>query len=423
MENAQYRPRIIDSVIEKYLGSFGGIWIRGPKWCGKTWTGAHHANSAVYLDDSANNFQLRRLAEVSPDSVLAGDAPHLIDEWQDVPAIWDAVRHEIDRRGKKGQFILTGSATVSEKENEKPHHSGAGRIARLRMRPMSLYESGQSSGQVSLRDVMSGKTIDPVVIPDVKLEQLASFIIDGGWPEGGSRLVADEYVKALLEADIFKIDGVKRDPHRMTLLLRSLARNESTTCPARRIWQDINENDYKSISLDTVADYLSVLDRLFVTENIPPFSPDARSPVRVKQAEKRHFPDPSIPASLLRMTPQKLIDDLRTFGFLFESLCLRDLLTYASASGAQVYHYQDYSNREADAVVELEDGRWGAFEIKLGANQIDKAAENLLKLKARFEAEEGANPPSVLCVICGLSIAAYRRPDGVFVVPITALKD
>lgn len=422
MKNALYRPRIIDPVIEEYLSAFGGIWIRGPKWCGKTWTSAHHANSAVYLDDSSNNFQSRRLAETSPDLVLSGDAPHLIDEWQDVPAIWDAVRHEIDRRGKKGQFILTGSATVSEEEKERPRHSGAGRIARLRMRPMSLYESGHSSGQVSLREIMNGN-IEPMMASEIRLEQLASFIIDGGWPEGGSRLVADEYIKALLEADIFKIDGVRRDPHRMTLLLRSLARNESTTCPARRIWQDINGNDYQSISLDTVADYLSVLDRLFVTENIPPFSPQARSPVRVKKAEKRHFPDPSIPASLLRMTPQKLIDDLRTFGFLFESLCLRDLLTYASASGAQVYHYQDYSNREVDAVVEMEDGRWGAFEIKLGANQIDKAAENLLKLKARFEEEEGANPPSVLCVICGLAVAAYRRNDGVFVVPITALKD
>ena len=221
---------------------------------------------------------------------------------------------------------------------------------------------------------------------------------------------------------MFKVDNVRRDSHRMNLLLRSLARNESTTCTTKKIWQDICVHDYQSISIDTVSDYLSVLEQLFVTENIPPFSAEIRSPIRVKQAEKHHFPDPSLPASLLHLTEEKLIADLRTFGFLFESLCLRDLLTYASASKAEVYHYQDYRNNEIDAVVEMPDGEWGAFEIKLGANQIDNATSNLLKISRKFR-EGGSIAPKVLCVICGMSIAAYQRPDGVYVIPLTALKD
>ena len=421
MENAGYRHRVIDKVIEEYLEKFGGIWIRGPKWCGKTWTGVHHSNSAVYLDDSSNNFQARTLAELSPDLAIQGETPRLIDEWQDVPKIWDAVRHEIDRRGRKGQFILTGSATISRGEDKKPRHSGAGRIARLRMRPMSLFESGRSSGMVSLKSLMNGE-IETVMTGDVKLEQLASFIIEGGWPEGGGRLIADEYIKALLETDMFNVDAKRRDSHRMHLLLRSLARNESTTCTTKKIWHDITEIDNQDISIDTVSEYLTVLDDLYVTENIPPFSADVRSPIRVKQAVKRHFPDPSLPSSLLRLTEEKLIGDLQTFGFLFESMCLRDLLTYADAMKADVYHYQDYRNNEIDAVIEKDDGEWGAFEIKLGVNQIDKAAENLLRISRYFQAD-GFIPPKVLCVICGMSIAAYRRPDGVFVVPITALRD
>ena len=421
MENAAYRPRIIDSIISEYLSTFGGIWIRGPKWCGKTWTSAHHARSAIYLDDSAGDFQARNLAEMAPELAIQGEAPRLIDEWQDVPKIWDAIRHEIDRRGLKGQFILTGSASVSQEEDRKPRHSGAGRIARLRMRTMSLYESGDSSGAVSLGSLMDG-SFENVMTGEVPLGRLASLIVNGGWPEGGSRLIADEYIKALLESDMFKVDARRRDPHRMNLLLRSLARNESTVCTTKKIWQDITEIDNQDISIDTVSDYLNVLGNLYVTENIPPFSSDIRSPIRVKQSEKRHFPDPSLPASLLRLTEDRLIGDLKTFGFLFESLCLRDLLTYASALHADVYHYQDYRDNEIDAVIEMPDGRWGAFEIKLGANQIDKAAENLVRLRRVFEKGDGT-PPSVLCVICGLSSVAYRRPDGVYVVPITALKD
>ena len=301
MKNDLYRKRIIDSLIEEYLSNFGGILIRWPKWCGKTWTSAHHASSAIYLDDSANNFQARSLAEISPDIAIQGETPRLIDEWQDVPNLWDAVRHEIDRRGKIGRFILTGSATVSRNEENQPSHSGAGRIARLRMRPMSLFESGDSSGDVSLHDLMTG-SFSPCMTGEISLSRLASFIINGGWPEGGSRLIADEYIKALLETDMFKVDNVRRDSHRMNLLLRSLARNESTTCTTKKIWQDICVHDYQSISIDTVSDYLSVLEQLFVTENIPPFSAEIRSPIRVKQAEKHHFPDPSLPASLLHLT-------------------------------------------------------------------------------------------------------------------------
>ena len=348
----------------------------------------------------------------------------MIDEWQECPALWDATRSQIDKRGKKGQFILTGSSTPKRKGIM---HSGAGRIARLRMRPMSLFESGNSSGVVSLEELCNNK-LNPSMTGEVELKKLAEHIVRGGWPGNinspleQATLLPIEYLKAVIEDDAFRVDEVKRDKDKMMLLLRSLARNESTTVSNRTLKNDIKDMEDNDIDVDTVASYLELFGRLFLLDNQKPFSTHVRSSVRVKQAEKRHFSDPSLACALLKLTPMHLINDLNTFGFLFEALVERDLKIYAESFGASLYHYQDYSGKEIDAVIELGDGCWAAFEIKLGANQIDKAAQDLIELKNTIAKEKDGNPPNVLCVICGMSNAAYLRDDGVYVVPITALK-
>ena len=423
MENSLYRPRIVDAMIQEYLQTAGAICIEGAKWCGKTWTSAYHCASSIYIGSPANNFQNRRLAEMSPDLVLQGEIPRLIDEWQEVPLLWDAVRYEVDQRGAKGQFILTGSSTPNRKG---VLHSGAGRIIRLRMRPMSLYESGDSTGDISLKDILSGE-IAPAFTGDVSLLHLFELIIRGGWPGNldttfpESSILPNSYIRAIIDDDINRLDGIRRDSRKMELLLHSLARNESTTATSRTLKRDIRDVDDEDIDPDTISGYLDVFKRLFLTDNQPPFSSSIRSSVRIKQAEKRHLSDPSLSAALLGATPDKLVNDLETAGFLFEALCERDLRIYAESSGASLYHYQDYAGKEIDAVIEDAEGNWFAFEIKLGANQIDKAAENLLSIHKSISAS-GGKPPKEMCVICGLSNAAYKRPDGVFVVPITSLK-
>lgn len=424
MDKTAYRPRIIDKQIQEYLTVFGAICIEGPKWCGKTWSSSYHSNSEIMIGSPEGNFQNRRLAEMSPAIVLDGAVPRLIDEWQEVPQLWDAVRHRVDQRPEKGQFILTGSATPVRKGIL---HSGAGRIARLRMRPMSLYESGDSTGAVSLEELCEGK-LTPAMTGEVDLRNLITYIIRGGWPGNldtpaeKAGLLPAEYLTAVIEDDIYRMDNVKRNPTKMRLLLRSLARNESTTVTNKTLKNDVKEIDDEDIDTDTIASYLDIFKRLFLTDNLEPYASRIRSSIRVKQAEKRHFSDPSLACALLKATPERLLNDLETLGFLFESLCERDLKIYAESFGAHLYHYQDYANKEIDAVLELQDGRWGAFEIKLGANQIDEAARNLLSIRDSIE-EGGGTLPSVMCVICGLSNAAYQREDGVFVVPITALKN
>lgn len=423
-EQSKYKPRIIDKTVAKYLSTFGAVCIEGPKWCGKTWTSSHHSNSEFLIGDPANNFQNRKLAEMSPSLVLEGETPRLLDEWQEVPPIWDAVRYTVDRRAEKGQFILTGSSTPKRKG---VLHSGAGRIGKLRMRTMSLYESGESSGAVSLEDLCNGK-LTPALTGEVDLRDLANYTVRGGWPgnlnvaQEDASLLPQSYLDAILDDDSQRIDDKKYDVAKMRLLLHSLARNESTTATKKKLLNDIREFDDETIDADTVTTYLDVFDRLFLLDNQPPFSANIRSSVRVKQAEKRHFCDPALACALLKATPDRLIGDLETFGFLFEALVERDLKIYAESFGANLFHYQDYNNKEIDAVIELEDGRWCAFEIKLGANQIDKAAAELVALRNSI-GQEGGIAPAVLCVICGLSNAAYVRPDGVFVVPITALKN
>lgn len=425
MDRKDYLPRIIDNQVEVYLKTFGALCIEGPKWCGKTWTSSYHCNSEILIGSPAGNFQNRKLAELSPDLVLEGEIPRLVDEWQEVPPIWDAVRYTVDQRDKKGQFILTGSATPNHKGIL---HSGAGRIARLRMRPMSLWESGDSSGKVSLEALCSGG-LTPAMTGEVDLRKLIEYIVRGGWPGsiklplGQAALLPAEYLNAIVEDDVYRIDGVRRNAAKIRLLLRSLARNESTTATNKTLKNDIKEVDNEDIDVETVKEYLDIFERLFLTDNQPPFGAGVRSSVRVKQSVKRHFSDPSLACALLRATPESLLGDLETLGFLFEALCERDLKIYSESFGGALYHYQDYKGHEIDAVVELPDGNWCAFEIKLGANQIDSAADSLLKIKAAFDKDEKGKTPAALCVLCGMANAAYRRPDGVYVVPPTALKN
>lgn len=425
MTQTKYLPRLIDQQVETYLQTFGAVCIEGPKWCGKTWTSAHHSKSAIYIGDPAGNFQNRQLAELSPELVLEGDTPRLIDEWQEVPPLWDAVRYKVDQTSVRGQFILTGSATPNHKGIL---HSGAGRIGRLRMRPMTLYENGVSSGQVSLETLCQGK-LSPVMTGEVSLETLVDAIVRGGWPGSlglslaQAALLPLEYLHAIINDDVYRIDGIKRDTAKMRLLLRSLARNESTTATNRTLVRDIKAVDDADIDANTVASYLDIFRRLFLIDDQPPFAANIRSSVRLKQAEKRHLCDPSLACALLGATPASLIGDLETLGFLFEALCERDLRIYAESFGGQMYHYQDYKGQEVDAVIERPDGQWCAIEIKLGAGQIDAAAANLLKLRAQIADEPQGKPPVVCAVVCGMANAAYKRPDGVFVVPLTALKN
>ncbi len=423
MERELYRPRIIDAKVDSYLGSFGAVCIEGPKWCGKTWTSAFHSRSEIYIADPKGGFQNKKLAELDPSLLLEGEKPRLIDEWQEVPALWDAVRFEVDKTAKKGSFLLTGSSTPKRKG---VIHSGAGRIARIRMRPMSLFEAGKSTGVVSLEKLCNAECTNTFT-GEVSLRNLIDYIIRGGWPDNQdipldkAQNLPKEYLKAVLSSDISRIDGIERDRHKMELLMRSLARNESTTATNKRLKDDIKEIDDEDITVETTATYLDVLTRLFLIDNQRPYSYRIRPSVRVKQAEKRHLADPSLACALLDITPKMLLEDLNTLGFLFEALCERDLKIYAESFGAELYHYQDYMNKEIDSVIALPDGEWCGFEIKLGANQIDEAAGNLLKIQKSIQSESGGRPPKVLSVLCGMSSAAYRRPDGVFVVPLTAL--
>lgn len=419
-----YRKRIIDDQLEKYLRAFGAVCIEGPKWCGKTWTALHHANSAFYIASPENNFQNRTLAQLSPDLALPGESPRLLDEWQEVPSLWDAVRFAVDQTQERGQFILTGSATPNQKGIL---HSGTGRIARLQMRPMSSYESGDSNGSISLQELFSSP-LQPSQAKEVTLTDLIALTLRGGWP-GSIGVTADvaselpkSYLRNVVEDDIRRIDGKSRDVRKLTLLLRSLARNESTVVSNRTLQRDMLEYEEEPIGVETVAEYLNLLTRLFLIEDQIAFNPNLRSSVRVGKSAKRHFVDPSLAAAALGATSERLFHDLNTYGLLFEAMCIRDLRIYAESFGAQLFHYRDDSGREIDAVIELPDGRWGAFEIKLGANQVEDAALELLSIKKWMAEDPKAKAPDFLGVICGLSKAGYTRDDGVMVIPITALK-
>lgn len=424
MDIQNYKKRLVDEKIEKYLRLFGAVCIEGPKYSGKTWAARKHSKSEVLLKKTTGELTNEaELAKIEPSIVLSGEKPRLLDEWQEANNLWDEVRYDVDKTGLKGQYILTGSSTP---KRNGISHSGAGRFGKIYLRTMSLYESGDSNGLVSLNDICENKKISEST-GDVSLKKLAKLIIRGGWPANlnlnseESNISINEYINLIIDDDLQRLDGIKRDKHKIKLLLRSLARNESTTATNTTLKNDIKEKDSEDIDVETVASYIDALNKLYLIDNDAPYSTNIRSSIRVKQSEKRHLADPSIAAALLNLTEEKLIGDLETFGFLFEALVERDLKIYADSIGAKCFHYQDYSNKEIDSIIELKDGEYCAFEIKLGVNQIENAAKNLLEIKNAIKETKGKEPKA-LCVICGMTNAAYQRPDGVYVVPITALK-
>lgn len=419
----KYSKRLIDSLVEEYLKNCGAICIEGPKWCGKTWTSAYHSNSYFYVGDPDNNFSNRSLAIEKPSFVLKGDNPRMIDEWQEVPSLWDATRAEVDKMNKNGCFILTGSSTPKTKG---VLHSGAGRIVPLKMSTMTLYETKDSTGSVSLKDLFNDK-VNEQFTGEVSIERIADLIVRGGFPKNifneNPLIMPKAYVKNIINSNLADDeDDYKYNHKTIELILKSLARNECTTCSDSLISRDISEKDGENVSRDTVRRYIDSMDRLFLFNNQEPFSPNVRSSLRVKQSEKRHFFDTSIPCAILNLNKEKLLNDLTTMGFLFESLVEHDLFVYAQSIGARIYHYQNYDNDEIDAIIELDNGEWGAFEIKLGASKIEEAATNLNKICNKI-VDSGQRGPVLKCVICGLTNAIYKRQDGIVVLPITALKD
>ena len=417
-EKDMYIQRITDEKIKQDLASCKTVFIEGPKGCGKTSSSSRFCKSDVSISDSRNI----ELAEIAPSLILEGETPRLIDEWQEVPQLKNAVINEADERKGNGQFILTSSFDPYRKKDLHINVEGSGMI---RMRTMSLYESGDSSGKVSLKELCSGN-IKPCMTGNVDLRDLAYYPVRGGWPENlkasyqKAHIYSKQYLRSMIE-EIYCMDMVKRDKHKMKLLLKALAKNESAAVSKNKLLKDIQSFDKESIDRDTAAEYLNVFSRAFLTDNQPPVSGNINPGIRIKQAEKRHLADPSLACALLNATPEMLINDLETFGFIFEALCERDLKIYAESFGAKLYHYQDYNNKEIDAVIAMPDGSWCGFEIKLGANKIEEAAEELLEIRKAIENDPHGKPPKTLCVICGMSNAAYQRPDGVYVVPITAL--
>lgn len=422
-----YKPRIIDNSIKKRLGIFGAVCIEGPKWCGKTWSGLNHAESVLYVGDPQGNFQNRILAQLDADLALEGLTPRLIDEWQEVPALWDAIRHAVDKSGKKGQYILTGSATPKRKGIL---HSGTGRIDRIRMRPMSLYESGDSSGEVSLKALFNNWE-ETKKAREVGLEEIIYLTVRGGWPgnlkasRSDAGVIPQSYLRSLVEDDFELMPESIRSKKKMVALIKSLGRNTSTLVSNRTLMADIIEFEKEEIGYDTVGYYLDLLERVFIIEKVNAFDPNYRSSTRVAKNPKRIFVDPSIAVAALGLTSEKMLRNLNQFGFIFESMALRDLKIYAEANEGNVFHYKHFDRGdEIDAVVEMPDGKWGAFEIKLGANQIEEAAANLVAMKEYMATRDSTTRvPDVLCVICGLSGIAYKREDGVYVVPLTSLKN
>lgn len=416
--------RIADRVLQERLAASGAVLIEGPKWCGKTRTALENSKSHLFMQDPDKAISYLKAADTKPSLLLKGDTPRLLDEWQTAPVLWDAVRFMVDQRGKSGQFILTGSAVPKDNVVQ---HTGTGRISRLLMRPMSLYESMESNGSVSLKALFDGETeIDN--FSTLTIEQIAFAIVRGGWPAsiGESEKIAlrhaIDYVEAIINADVSRVDGIEKNPVRVRALLRSLSRNISTLATIRTIHDDIAMGDAdESISEKTISQYLGALDRIFVTENLPAWNPALRSKTAIRTSPKRQFVDPSIAAAVMRLTPSRLLEDFNYFGFLFESLCDRDLRIYAEAIDGQVFHYRDGSGLEADAVIALNDGRWAAVEVKLGSKEIEDAAVHLLELKNKVNTEK-MREPSFLMILTGTEIA-YRREDGVYVVPLGCLKD
>lgn len=423
MDNQEkYLPRLCDLELHKALESSGAVLIEGAKWCGKTRTAAKISNSTLFMQDPDNAASYLAMADTKPSFLLKGETPRLIDEWQMAPVLWDAVRFEVDKRNEVGQFILTGSAVPSDNVTA---HTGTGRISRMLMRPMSLYESLESNGNVSLADLFAGKH-DIEAVSELTIEKIAFALCRGGWPASVDKnsqaalRMAMDYVEAVINHDVSRVDNVDKNPNRVRILLRSLARNISTMATIQTIHDDIEATD-DTISEKTISSYLNALNRIYVVEDLQAWSPSLRSKTAIRTSAKRQFVDPSIATAVMRINPEGVLKDFETFGFLFESLCTRDMRVYAQVNDGDVFHYRDKSGLEADMVIVLHDGRWGAVEVKLGNKQIELAAENLLKLKNRIDTNK-MGEPSFLMVVTGGQFA-YRREDGVLVVPIGCLKN
>lgn len=419
----KYKPRVADIILKERLENTGAVLIEGAKWCGKTRTAIEISNSQLFMQDPDKKHSYQQAADTKPSLLLKGEIPRLLDEWQMAPVLWDAVRFAVDMRGEVGQFILTGSAVPRDNVVE---HTGTGRISRMTMRPMSLYESKESNGSVSLGELFAGE-VEIDAISNLTIEEISTAIVRGGWPasvgqsEKQSFRHAIDYVEAIINQDISQVDGIQKNPARVRALMRSLSRNVSTLATIKTLYEDIEQGDSgDSLSDKTISLYLSALERIFVIDNVPAWNPAIRSKAAIRTSPKRQFVDPSISTAVMRLTPERLLEDFEYFGFLFESLCTRDLKVYAEMLDGQIFHYRDSSGLECDLVLVLNDGRWAAIEVKLGAKQIDEAAKHLLELREKINTDK-MKEPSFMMILTGGELA-YQRKDGVFVAPLGCLK-
>lgn len=421
----QYKTRIVDRILLEKLESKWAVLIEGAKWCGKTTTASQLAKSILYMQDPEKVRQNIELAELKPSKLLEGDAPRLIDEWQLVPKLWDAIRFEVDQRDAFGQFILTRSSVPAD--TSKIYHSGVGRITKLLMRPMSLFESGESKGSVSLKQLFEGKPIDGYA--DIDIDQLAFLICCGGWPkaldcsEKIALAQAFDYYTVVVNTDASKVDNVERNPERVERLMRSYARAIASQTNLRSIGQDLANHELKTLSDDTINAYISALKRIFVIEEVSAWNPNLRSKTAIRTSNTRYFTDPSIGTAALGLGPQDLIQNLHTMGLFFENLCIRDLRVYAESLNGTVYHYRDRNGLECDAVVHLRNGQYGLVEIKLGGDKaIAEGIETLNKLSAQIDTSV-MKPPAFKMILTGLGNIAYTQKDGIHIVPVGCLRD
>ena len=422
----KYLERIGDELLKRKLRSSAAVLIEGPKWCGKTSMGAQLAKSIVYIQDPDKRSMYRKMADTQPSLLLEGETPHMLDEWQTIPILWDAVRFAADQRQEMNQFILTGSATpIDDDENSEMEHTGTGRIARLRMRPMSLWESKESRGQVSLKALFDGTQEMGLFENPLTLKDLAFVMCRGGWPgalgleEEDALEVAINLVDELVNTDVNRVDGTEKNPDRVRAVLRSYARNISTMTAASTIMADVKANDI-SITDKTLTNYLTALRRLFIIEDAKAWQPSLRSKTGIRTSNKRHFVDTSIATAVLELNPKSILEDFNLFGFLFEDFCLRDVRVYTEPLRGTVYHYHDNSELESDLIIRLHDGRWAAIEVKTGSKEIEEAADNLIQLSKDVDTSKIGEPAFLMVLTAGQY--AYRREDGVYVVPIGCLK-
>ena len=422
----EYKQRIVDRLLARKLAGKGAVLIEGPKWCGKTTTARQQAKSMLDLGDSEILKQSQQMMEVSPKTLLQGETPRLIDEWQTMPLLWDSIRSEVDRRGTFSQFILTGSSVLPQADEMT--HSGTGRFARVKMRPMSLIESGESSGSVSLRELFDGGIFEPQT-NRLDLQEMAYLTCRGGWPQAtllDGDLALDQaldYVDAVVEHDIQRVDGVKRSPERTRLLLRSYARNISQQVSYGTIKADMLSNDSKSLDEDTVADYVKALKRLFVIEDLEAWNPNIRSKSAIRTSDTRHFVDPSIGTAALGLGPNDLVNDLTAFGLFFEDRAVRDLRVFAEALDGRLYHYRDSSGLECDTVLHRRNGTYALIEVKLGGEKLIEEGVSSLNTLANTIDTTKMPTPSFKMVLTAVGQYAYQRKDGIFIVPIGCLRD